>query len=40
MRLDDFRASGNVEDRRGMGGGGGGGRLGVIGILVALVISY
>jgi predicted metalloprotease len=41
MRLDDFRASGNVEDRRGGGGfGGGGGRLGIIGILVVLVISY
>jgi uncharacterized protein len=42
MRLDDFRESANVEDRRGMGGGGGGGggRLGILGILVALVISY
>lgn len=41
MRLDDFRASGNVEDRRGAGGGGGGrGRLGIIGILVVLAISY
>jgi len=43
MRLDDFRASGNVEDRRGGGGGGfggGGGRLGIIGILIVLAISY
>lgn len=44
MRLDDFRASGNVEDRRGGGGGGfgggGGGRLGIVGILIALVVSY
>ena len=43
MRLDGFRASTNIEDRRDSGGGGGGGgrgRLGIIGIVVALVISY
>jgi predicted metalloprotease len=45
MRLDDFRASDNVEDRRGMGGGMGGlpigrGGLGIGGIVVVLVISY
>jgi predicted metalloprotease len=45
MRLDDFRASDNIEDRRGMGGGGGGipigrGGLGIGGIVVVLLISY
>lgn len=43
MRLDDFQASSNVEDRRAGGGGGGGGgrgRLGIVGILIALVVSY
>jgi len=43
MRLDNFRASGNVEDRRGGGGGGlggGGGKFGIIGILIVLAISY
>jgi predicted metalloprotease len=44
MRLDDFRASENVEDRRGMGGGGGipigRGGLGIGGIVVVLLISY
>jgi predicted metalloprotease len=44
MRLDDFRSSGNVEDRRGMGGGGGmrigRGGLGIGGLLVVLLISY
>ena len=29
MRWEDFRRSGNVEDRRGMGGGLGGGRMGL-----------
>ncbi len=48
MKLDDFRASTNVDDRRGGGGGmfggggggGGGGRLGIVGIVIALIISY
>ena len=37
MRLDDLRPSGNVDDRRGMGGGRmifGGGGLGLVGVLV------
>lgn len=38
MRLDDERESSNVEDRR--GGLGGGAKLGIGGILLALVISY
>lgn len=45
MRMDDYRNSDNVEDRRGssMGGGGvrlGGGRLGPGTIAIALVASY
>ena len=45
MRMDDYRHSDNVEDRRGsrMGGGGvrlGGGRLGLGTIAIALVASY
>ncbi len=45
MRMDDYRNSDNVEDRRGssMGGGGvrlGGGRLGIGTIAIALVASY
>ena len=39
MRIDDYRDSDNVEDRRG-GGGIGGGGLGIGGIVLALVISY
>ena len=43
MRLDDQRESDQIDDRRGAGGGGGmlsGGRLGLGGIVVALVVSY
>ncbi|MDR2837948.1 MAG: zinc metallopeptidase [Azonexus sp.] len=45
MRMDDYRESDNLEDRRGEGGGGGGlrlggGHLGVGTIVVALVASY
>jgi predicted metalloprotease len=43
MRLDDFRSSDNVEDRRGSGGGGfpiGRGGLGIGGLVVVLLISY
>lgn len=45
MRMDDYRNSDNVEDRRGsrMGGGGvrlGGGRLGLGTIAIALIASY
>lgn len=47
MKLDDFRESGNVEDRRASGDGGGGGftgggrgRLGIGGIVIVLIISY
>ena len=43
MRLDDQRESSNVEDRRGGGGGFGGigrGRIGIGGIVIALVASY
>lgn len=44
MRMDDYRDSDNVEDRRGEGGGGGlsfgGGRLGLGSIAIALVASY
>ena len=39
MRIDDYRDSDNVEDRRG-GGGIGGGGLGIGGVVLALVISY
>ena len=38
MRIDDYRDSDNVEDRR--GGGFGAGGLGVGGVVLALVISY
>ncbi|MCE1238739.1 MAG: neutral zinc metallopeptidase [Azonexaceae bacterium] len=44
MRMDDYRESDNVEDRRGSGGGGGlrlgGGRLSLGTIAIALVASY
>jgi predicted metalloprotease len=42
MRLDDFRSSDNVEDRRGTGGGMpiGRGGLGIVGLVVVLLISY
>jgi uncharacterized protein len=44
MRLDDFRTSDNVEDRRGSGGGGGlpigRGGIGIGGLLLVLAISY
>ncbi len=44
MRMDDYRNSDNVEDRRGSRGGGGlrlgGGRLGLGTIAIALVASY
>ena len=44
MRLDDFRESENIEDRRGGGGGfnlpGGRGGIGIGGIAIVLVISY
>ncbi len=44
MRLDDGRESSNVEDRRNEAGGGGfslgAGRLGIGGIVIALVASY
>jgi predicted metalloprotease len=43
MRMDDYRESDNVEDRRGEGGGGigiGRGGVGIGGIVLALVISY
>lgn len=39
MRMDDYRESDNVEDRRGSGGGGLGG-VGIGGVVLALVISY
>ena len=39
MRMDDYRESDNVEDRRG-GGGISGGGLGIGGVVLALVISY
>lgn len=38
MRMDDYRESDNVEDRR--GGGGGLGGVGIGGVVLALVISY
>ena len=41
MRIDDYRDSDNVEDRRGDGGGGiGCGGVGIGGIILALVVSY
>lgn len=44
MRMDDYRNSDNVEDRRGSRGGGGlrlgGGRMGLGTIAIALVASY
>ena len=40
MRLEDQRESDNVEDRRGSGGGLPSGRLGIGGIVLALVVSY
>jgi len=44
MRLDDQRESDRIDDRRGDGGGGGGllsgGRLGIVGILAVLAVSY
>lgn len=39
MRMDDYRDSDNVEDRRG-GGGIGRGGVGIGGIVLALVVSY
>ena len=39
MRMDDYRESDNIEDRRG-GGGIGRGGVGIGGIVLALVISY
>ncbi|GBG13585.1 membrane protein [Novimethylophilus kurashikiensis] len=42
MRLDDQRESDQIDDRRGSGGGGifSGGRLGIVGMLAVLAISY
>jgi len=40
MRIDDYRDSDNVEDRRDGGGGIGRGGVGIGGILLALVVSY
>ena len=40
MRMDDYRESDNIEDRRGGGGGIGSGGVGIGGIVLALVISY
>ena len=40
MRMDDYRESDNIEDRRGGGGGIGRGGVGLGGIVLALVISY
>jgi predicted metalloprotease len=39
MRMDDYRESDNIEDRRG-GGGVGVGGVGIGGIILALVVSY
>jgi predicted metalloprotease len=39
MRIDDYRESDNVEDRRG-GGGVSAGGLGIGGVILALVVSY
>lgn len=40
MKIDDYRDSDNVEDRRGGGFGIGGGGLGIGGVILALVVSY
>jgi len=43
MRWDDFRSSGNVEDRRGMGGGGGlarGGGLGIGAVMILTLVGW
>ena len=40
MRMDDYRESDNIEDRRGGGSGIGRGGVGIGGIVLALVISY
>ncbi len=40
MRMDDYRESDNIEDRRGGGGGIGRGGVGIGGVVLALVISY
>lgn len=41
MRMDDYRESDNIEDRRDGGGGGiGRGGVGIGGVVLALVISY
>lgn len=40
MRIDDYRDSDNVEDRRGGGGGIGRGGIGIGGVSLALLISY
>ena len=40
MRMDDYRDSDNVEDRRGGGGGMGRGGVGLGSIVLALVVSY
>ena len=40
MRMDDYRESDNVEDRRGGGGGVGRAGVGIGGIVLALVVSY
>ncbi|MGE5470178.1 MAG: neutral zinc metallopeptidase [Bacteroidota bacterium] len=40
MRIDDYRDSDNVEDRRDGGGGIGAGGLGIGGVVLALVVSY
>lgn len=40
MRMDDYRDSDNVEDRRDGGGGIGRGGVGIGGIVLALVVSY
>ena len=39
MRMDDYRESDNIEDRRG-GGGVGVGGVGIGGVILALAISY
>ncbi len=40
MRMDDYRESDNIEDRRGGGGGIGRGGVGIGGVVLALVVSY